>query len=522
MGRIRDAWAVLTGSWGWRGGVRPSTGLYDGQKIRGALRRTYEPMVGLDHDSLREHTRRAYWDSTQARALLNRIADNTIGTGLELEAAPAWEIIKSNMTPAERRAWSREVELRFWLWANTTEADEQGMRALPELQAFAFINELRDGEVLAILRYDGNLSRLSPISMQFIAPEQIGPLTLGATNEAAIVARGNVYHEGFETTKTGRPVAVWLQDPGSREVTRVPFFGPTGRRFVIHSAVTDLPGQIRGVSPLAPVIHEIKKLTDYQLAEIEAAVINAVFAAYIKPSAENDTRTNLAAAVGGGARLRSSEGAADTTARTGTEIRLDRPGMILSTLKAGEDLASFDTKRPNVNFGEFVKAVLRSISAALSIPVEVLEMSFNANYSASRAALIQFWMTIDKWRAHFAAQFLQPLYESWFAEEAKAGRINAPGFNGPLPIIRRAWLATDWIGQSMPSIDPLKDANADNVRIEQGATTRERVAQKYNGSDFYDNAERQAREREAMPTPAPEAPREPAQPPREREEETEE
>jgi hypothetical protein len=53
----------------------------------------------------------------------------------------------------------------------------------------------------------------------------------------------------------------------------------------------------------------------------------------------------------------------------------------------------------------------------------------------------------------------------------------------------------------MPSIDPLKEADADDVRLSQGATTHEAVALKYNGSDYYDNADALMREDGKLPEP---------------------
>lgn len=46
--------------------------------------------------------------------------------------------------------------------------------------------------------------------------------------------------------------------------------------------------------------------------------------------------------------------------------------------------------RPNPNFDPFVIAVLKQIGAALEIPYEILIMAFSSNYSASRAAILEF------------------------------------------------------------------------------------------------------------------------------------
>ena len=430
-------------SWNSRGGYSNAP-RFDGAKFRGALRSAYASGYELDAETLRSRSRVAYWESTQARALLTRLVDSVIGTGLTPQCSPAWELIGSSMAPEARRAFQRNVELRFYLWATSHEADAASRRTLSELQSFAFANELRDGETIAILRYSGKPGRISPLSIQILDPDQIDTqvTTHGTPDRVCLAvaanARGNVVKDGFELSPAGELIAVFLCDPITRKTTRVPASGPSGRRFVVIPAILDLPGQIRGVGPLAPLIHEIQKLTDYTGAEIEAAVINAIFAAYIKPGEINDTRTNLAQAVGGGAIRRDAQGSSDATAKTGQEVRLDKPGMIVGNLKAGEDLVSFDTKRPNVNFDAFVKSIMRSLSASMSIPVEVLEMTFSSNYSASRASLILFWQVVERWRVHLISQFLQPVYEAWFTEEVAARRIAAPGYDSADPVVNHA------------------------------------------------------------------------------------
>jgi capsid protein len=82
-----------------------------------------------------------------------------------------------------------------------------------------------------------------------------------------------------------------------------------------------------------------------------------------------------------------------------------------------------------------------------------------------------------------------PVFEAWFSEEVNAGRIVADNYDTS-PIIRASWLNGTFNGDKQPSIDPQKEAAADDLRINQGATTRERTAMEYNGSDYTDNAKR--------------------------------
>lgn len=498
---VKKAAKALMAGFGYSGvsGASSSFG-WDGAKIRGALRSAYGAQKTLDHSALRERSREAFWDSTHGGALLQRLVDNVIGTGLKLEYAPIWELVSSPMDDEAKRKFCREVELKWYAWASSHEPDATGRRNLDELQGFAFMNALRDGEVPTALRYDGDAQRVCPLNLQFYDPDQIVTPYDTPTIDAA-KSRGNEIHDGVEVTSSGKPVAIYIQADYASKPVRFPMRGDIRQLFLLP-ALLDLPGQVRGTGILGPVLHDLQKLSDYELFELEAALLNAIIAVYIAPSAESDTRTNIASVMGGGVKSRSGSVGSESTAETGGETRIRQAGLFVGNLKRGEDIKSFDTKRPNVNFDAFVSSITKYLSARLSVPIEALEMAFKNNYSASRASLIMFWQTVERWRVFFKSQWLQPVFEAWFGEMVARKEIKAPGY-GDTPLQTRAWLATNWIGQSMPSIDPLKDANADDVRIAQGSTTRERVAQEYNGSDFYDNRKKQDAERNAMPKPEP-------------------
>lgn len=517
MGRMRDALAVLTRKAPAKTGEASATysrsrgygggpGTFDGSKMRDSLRRMYPTGFDLDAETLRARSRQAYWDSPIGRSAVRRLSDSTIGTGLRPRSAPAWELIKSSMSDEQKRALSDEIDIRFKLWAESHEPDATGRRNLSELLAFIFDNELRDGDIPLILRYSGDSSRVSPLNIQVLDADQIDTrqTTYGTPHNAGLAldaqSRGNVLKDGLELTNSGELVALYVLDPTKPfgTPTRIPAWGkPTpqnsrGRRFVLLPSILDLPGQVRGVGPLASIVHELQKITDYSAAELEAAIINAIFAAVIEPGAENDTRSKAKEVLGSG---ESASASADEP------MAISKTGILVDRLKAGEKLASYNTARPNVNFGGFVDTIATFVSSALSIPYSVLKELFSANYSASRAEWNLFWQRILNWRAHVISQVLAPLYESWLREEVTAGKfpqLRANGF-GTDPVMTRAWLQSDWIGDPMPSIDPLKDAQADDVRIAQGATTRERVALEYNGTDFYDNAKRLHAEKDALP-----------------------
>lgn len=140
--------------------------------------------------------------------------------------------------------------------------------------------------------------------------------------------------------------------------------------------------------------------------------------------------------------------------------------------------------RPNPNFEPFVMAVIKQIGAALEIPYEILIMAFSNNYSASRAAILEFFEVIKMFRAWFVADFCQPIYEEWLSEAVAKGRIKAPGFFAD-PIIKDAYCAAEWNGPGMRQLDPKKEVEAAEERVQGGFSTRQKEAAELTGTDFY-------------------------------------
>ena len=463
-------------NWNWKGGYLWNGSKFDGSKL-------YPSGFTTDIEKLRDASRAAYWDSMQARGIVGRFNDTVICDGLHLEYRPFWKFLEGNAGLNDKEKQNEiisEVESRFYLWMNSKEVDASERMNGFELQGYQYLNQCRDGETFVIFRYSSNEKRMSPLSLQYILPEQVSTPGSRSVIDLAKI-NGNRIEDGIEIDKNGKAVAIYVTDAFYTEHQRIPFFGKD-RRFILHPMVYDIIGSVRGNPILSPVIHELKKITDYEVAEIQAAVGNAIFAAFIKPSAEKDASKLLKAGA-------INKNGTDTASESTTDRdygKFNTPGLFVQGLKAGETLESFDTKRPNTNFGGFLKDVTKHISASLGLPIEILEESFNANYSASRASLLLFWNRVNKERASFQSQFLIPIFEAWIKEEIKAKRINLPGF-GKSPAIDAAWLSCSFVGRNLPSIDPQKEATAVDTRIAAGLTTREREAQNYNGSDFEDN-----------------------------------
>ena len=104
---------------------------------------------------------------------------------------------------------------------------------------------------------------------------------------------------------------------------------------------------------------------------------------------------------------------------------------------------------------------------------------------------------VKMYRAWFVADFCQPIYEEWLSEAVAKGRIKAPGFFTD-PIIKDAYCSAEWTGPSAGQLDPTKEVEAAEKRVQGGYSTREREARELTGTDFYKNIKQRKREEELL------------------------
>ncbi len=166
-------------------------------------------------------------------------------------------------------------------------------------------------------------------------------------------------------------------------------------------------------------------------------------------------------------------------------------------MRPNESIEIADPKRPNTAFDAFIKAVLEQVGVALEIPFEILIGHFSASYSASRAALLEAWRFFRGRRGWLARTYCQPVYENFLAEGVSLGRIHAPGFFSD-PLLRSAYCGALWIGDAPSQIDPVKEVDAAEKRLELALSTLDEETTNLTGGDFETNYPRIKRERQML------------------------
>lgn len=463
-------------------------GAYTGEKY-GTI--NYADITSFNFTRLRKNSRGTYFDSTIARGIITRLRDNVINTGLAWESTPLWHLIKSAPEKEEDRyTWTKYVESLWKLYAISKEADIEGKLTFQQLQRKIFGLRKVDGELFGILRYLNDPRRLSPLAIQIIKPDQvINPYSISEIE--AIKKRGGTVRHGIEKDSVGQIVAIHVRDENTRETVRIPMFGKN-RRFVIHFGNFEAAGQDRGFPELSTLVYELKRLTDYSIAELEAVISQGVFAAMFE--AEKGAPAGKAPRLNPNVKNRDDS---PTAPKAGIEkVSVDKYGLIINKMEPGYTFKGFSPTRPNQNFEKFFEVFETYICGVFGMPRSVFAQKFGSSYSAARAEILFFWNTVMCERADFISGFNGPFHEAWFSEQVGSGKIQAPGFE--VPMIHNAWLYGYWSGISRPVVDPEKEVKAVEKRIRLGHTTGEREARAYNGSDFRENVERLKTENEHL------------------------
>ena len=131
--------------------------------------------------------------------------------------------------------------------------------------------------------------------------------------------------------------------------------------------------------------------------------------------------------------------------------------------------------------------------------MRIIEKKFYKNITKDlfRAALLEAWKRFKASRDWLSREFCQPVYELFLTEAVALGRIEAPGFLED-PIVRRAWCGADWNGPAQGMLDPTKEVEAAQMRVENGFSTREEETIGLTGGNFKRNAQQLKRENQML------------------------
>jgi lambda family phage portal protein len=326
---------------------------------------------------------------------------------------------------------------------------------------------VRDGEFLyrEVKGFKGNPHRyaIQPISPDFLDEEK---------NE--VLPNGNKIIMGVETDRWDRAVNYWLRtfNPGD-----IFSFDPNGYKTVPvpaseikHLFLFDDFDQKRGV----PWIHagqtRLKMLNGFEEAALEdargAACQNTYFTQTLDANGEYK-----------GDRV-DAEGNVEEDMEPGQK----------RVLPLGMGVQHVDPTYPNVEFGQFVKSILRGICTGLGVSYNSLCNDLEGvNFSSIRAGLLSerdMWKLLQVW---WANQIEVDIFKSWLEIALLAGQIKSLKTGRPLAAVNfEKYNKPLFFGRRWDWVDPEKDVKAATMAVQNGFKSRAQYVAEQSGRDLED------------------------------------
>jgi len=422
--------------------------------------------------------------------------DNIIGAGLRLSAKPDYRALGQDADWAA--AWSREVEAKFRTYAEDIGCYIDACRRLTwgSLLGLAYRQFLVAGDITATAEWLPNRGGRYATAIQMIDPARMcNPNGMMDTHRL----RG-----GVEMDAIGAPIRHHIRSAlqsdsryGSDTYSwkAVPRETKWGRRQFIHIFESERAGQTRGKSGLATIIANSFKLGRFQDISMEAATVNAMYAAVIETDYNYAQAAEL---LGKDDMLEVADGMVSGKADYHSAATVKMDGVKIPHLYPGESLNFTPSNNPGPNFAEFEKSFLRQLASGWNLTYEQLARDYSeTNYSGARAGLMETWKFFSSRRELIGGRFASEIYTLWLEEAIDKGDVELPPGAPDFYDAKAAYTRCRWIGPGKGNIDPLKEAKGDELEMDMNTLTLEDACAS-RGRDWEENLEQIAREKQKM------------------------
>jgi lambda family phage portal protein len=447
-----------------------------------------ETMVARTRDLIRNHG--------LASGAVQTHLDHVIGTGLRLSAKPNWKAL--GITQEVAREWAREVEAHYRVWANdnVTFASDAGLRHTQAGRlGQGYRSYLCNGELVSAAEWITNRGFQFNTAIQMVDPDRMEN-PQGKPNSSEL--RGGVQLDRF-----GAATGYWFRERHPNEYMIsfgrvsdayswkfVPRTTKWGRPLILHLFDQERPGQTRGRSSVVSVLKDMKMMEKFHGVTLQAAIVNAMYAAVIESSLDT---ASVGAALGATGDPLENYMKQMTAFNEAGPIRFD--GVKIPHLFPGEKLSLLTPRHPSVAFGVFEEKFSQHMAAGFNMSYEQFSRDWSkSNYSSARAGLLQAWKFFMGRRHFIGAQQATFEYVLWLEEAIDNGTIKLPAGAPSFYAMKAAWCNCEWIGPGKDHIDPLKESKADREEYDLGVTTLERLCAA-RGLDFETVIEQRAQEK---------------------------
>lgn len=439
-----------------------------------------------------------------ASGAITRTLDNAVGVNLRPVAKPDYRALTQlSGNSAFDAHWAREfgaaIDARWRLWANCPDNwnDAERMQTFGQQMHLAFRHLLIDGDALAVLPWDedavGYGRARYATTVQIIDPDRL--------SNPQMMMDLRFMRGGVEIDDRGRPIAYhirrahqsdWYSAAQSVEWERIPRETSWGRRQVVHMFEHHRASQHRGgAGMLAPVVQRLKMLIKYDGTELDAAIINSVFAAYVESPYDHQMTAEALDPGMPNEGMFNARWEQQLAWNQGRNLSVQ--GSRIPMLFPGEKIGTVSAARPISNFREFEKAVLGNVATGAGMASFQLSNDWSdVNYSSARGALLEAWKTLSRRREDFQIGFASPVRAALIEEMMEIDDLPLPRNAPDFVEAKYAYARCKWLAPGRGWIDPVAEKQGAILGMDAGLSTLETECAINEGADWEEHLDQRA------------------------------
>lgn len=436
-----------------------------------------------------------------ASGAVTRILDNAIGGHFRPIIKPDYKALAAYTgNKAFDSQWATEfgrtAEAHYRSWSNDPGryCDAQRSLTVTQMLRLALRHKLVDGDALAQMAWMpervGRGQARYCTAVNLIDPDRLSNPQLQFDSRTA---RG-----GVEVDATGAATGYWIRRAhqgdwwaaaDSVHWDLIPRETAWGRPIIIHDFDHDRASQHRGGAGIfAAILQRMKMLWKYDETELDAAVVNSIFGAYVESPFDHQL---MEQALGDDVDLNQYQ---SQRAEFHTARRTMLGDLKVPILFPGEKINAVSATRPSGNFAQFENAFLRNFAAATGLSAQQLSNNWSdVNYSSARGALLEAWKTMERRRHDFSMGFAQPILTAFLEESFEVDNYPLPAGAPEFIECRAMYARADWMGPGRGWVDPVDEKKGAILGMDGALSTLQRECAEQ-GLDYEEVLEQRKRE----------------------------
>lgn len=378
---------------------------------------------------LRDRSRYELANNSYYQGMIRTLASDTIGCGPRLALR----------VPNVKTDDIKTVEREFNKWMKAT-------RFVSKLRTMKKSKDI-DGEAIALFVDNPKIRHPVTLDIRLVEAEQMAtPMLMIATPQQA---------DGIDFDEYGNPETYHFlkSHPGDPMANFSLQTDPVDADHVIHWFAAERPGQLRGIPLFMSSLPMFANLRRYTLATISAAETAANHSGVIESEFPPD----------------SDEDDVELAPEPGDTFQVDRDSFV--TLPQGCKLNQLKPEHPTTTYREFKSECLADIARPASMPKNIAQCdSSGYNYSSGRLDHQLYYKQIEIEQDDCEIVVLGRVFEKWLdqavlIEDYLPESVRQESLN----------VVAQWNWDEPVSIDPIKDAQANEILLSTGQATFESV-----------------------------------------------